>query len=163
MIFENINSLSIVDDFVAKYGDKIINKYSHLKDLGIKICIDTQAPALLKALDDCKDSPYMSNPSCNLIIKHKDTFNKCGFLVNEEMAIIAHELGHIIAFISKEVPKEQLQKEYQADDFSIFLGLADELKSALKKMVEADICPDSNKDMQKRIDRICEIQGDGYK
>ena len=72
--------------------------------------------------------------------------------------MIAHELGHIInARILKLKPEDLFQKECQADDFPIFLGLADALKSALKKMIEAKISPENNDGMQKRIDRICKM------
>ncbi|MBO6024017.1 MAG: hypothetical protein J6P83_04095 [Bacteroidales bacterium] len=74
------------------------------------------------------------------------------------MAMIGHELGHINAWILKLEQQKQLQNEYQANDFSIFLGLANEMKSALQKIIKADICPDHNDDMQKRIDRINEMQ-----
>lgn len=159
MIFENINKLSVADDFVAKYGDIIVNKYPQLENLGIKICIDTQAKGWLKNVGNDKKSPYESNPTCNVIIKHEDSFNKCGILAEEELAMIAHELGHIIiAKILKQEPEDQFQKECLADDFPIFLGLADALKSALKKMIEAKISPENNDGMQKRIDRICEMQ-----
>lgn len=158
MIFNNINKLSIVDDFVAKYGDIIIKKYPHFEDLCILFFIDAQLEDPYKALDICKDSPYMSNPSCKLIIKHKEAFNKCGFLAEEEMAIIGHELGHINASVLNQLPQDSLQKENQADDFSVFLGLGNEMKSALQKIIKADICPDKKNNMQKRIDRINEMQ-----
>lgn len=159
MIFKNINELTVVDDFVTKYGDIIVKKHPQLENSGIIICIDTQAKGWLKDVDNDKNSPYTSNPACNVIFKHENSFNKCGFLAEEEMAMIAHELGHIIiARILKQEPEDQFQKECLADDFPIFLGLADALKSALKKMIEAKISPENNDGMQKRIDRICEMQ-----
>ena len=159
MIFKNINNLSVVDYFVAKYGDIIVNKYPQLENLGIKTCIDTQAKGWLKEVDNDKNSPYMSNPACNVIFKHEDSFNKCGFIAEEEMAMIAHELGHIIiARILKQETENPFQKECQADDYPISLGLADAMKSALNKMIKANICPENNDGMKKRIVRICEMQ-----
>lgn len=159
MIFKNINELSVVDDFVTKYGDIIVKKHPQLENSGIKIFIDTQLKAPYKDLDTCKDYPYISIPPCNVIIRHEAAYNKCGFLAEEEMAMIAHELGHIInARILKLEPEDSFQKECQADDFPISLGMAEAMKSALNKIIEANISPENNDGMQKRIDRICEMQ-----
>ena len=158
MILNNINNLSIVDVFVSKYEETIIDKYPQIENWSITICLDTQISGWLKALDDDENSPYTNNYLAKKIFKHVDAFNKCGFLAEEEMAMIGHELGHINAWILKPEQQDSLQKEYQADDFSISLGLANEMKSALQKMIKAGICPDRNDEMQKRIDRINEMQ-----
>ena len=154
MIFNNVNNLSVVDDFVAKYGNIIINEYPQLENLDIAIYKDTQLPYKLQFFDSDEDSPYMCNYSIKKIIRHENAYNNCGFLAEEEMAILAHELGHIIARHYGTESTEPLQKEFQADDFAIYLGLAEEMKSALQKMIDAGVRPASNDDMKKRIYEI---------
>ena len=111
MIFANINSLPVVNQFEVIYGVQITQKYPELANKSIKIYTNQLGKGFIKQWDDRNDSPYTSNHVVNEIMRSEEIYNRCGFTVEEEYAILAHELGHMIAGFRGEKVQNNLQEE----------------------------------------------------
>lgn len=96
MIFNNINELKVVADFEANFGSQLCGEYPELTNMDIRIYTDKQGTGFIKKWDDSNNSPYTSNHAVNEIMRSEDVYNKCGFTEEEEFAILAHELGHVV-------------------------------------------------------------------
>lgn len=151
MIFNNVNNLPVVTQFETAYGARILQEYPELANKSIKIYTDKQGGGFIKKWGNGNDSPYTSNYVVCEIMRSEDVYSKCGFSVEEEYAIIAHELGHMIAGIRDEKTTNNLQEEKNADQIAVKLGLANYMKSAIQKMIDLNIHPSNNAEMQQRI------------
>lgn len=151
MIFDNINNLPVVTQFEAIYGAQITQKYPELANKSIKIYTNQLGKGFIKQWDDRNDSPYTSNHVVNEIMRSEEIYNRCGFTVEEEYAILAHELGHMIAGFRGEKVQNNLQEEKNADQMTVNLDLADHMKSAIQKMINLAIHPENNGEMLQRI------------
>ncbi len=151
MIFNNINNLPVVTQFEAIYGEQIAQEYPELANKSIRIYTDQQGEGFIKKWDDRNDSPYTSNHVVNEIMRSEEIYIRCGFTIEEEYAILAHELGHMIAGVRGEKVQNNLQEEKNADQMTVNLGLADHMKSAIQKMINLAIHPENNAEMLQRI------------
>lgn len=151
MIFNNINNLPVVTQFEAIYGEQIAQEYPELANKSIRIYTDQQGEGFIKKCDDRNDSPYTSNHVVNEIMRSEEIYIRCGFTIEEEYAILAHELGHMIAGLRGEKVQNNLQEEKNADQMTVNLGLADHMKSAIQKMINLAIHPENNAEMLQRI------------
>jgi len=151
MIFANINSLPVVNQFEVIYGVQITQEYPELANKSIKIYTNQLGKGFIKQWDDRNDSPYTSNHVVNEIMRSEEIYNRCGFTVEEEYAILAHELGHMIAGFRGEKVQNNLQEEKNADQMAVKLGLANHMRSAIQKMIDFNIHPENNEEMLQRI------------
>lgn len=151
MVFNNLNNLPVVTQFEAIYGSQIEQEYPELANKRIRIYTDQQGDGFIKQWDDRNDSPYTSNHVVNEIMRTEEIYNRCEFTVQEEYAILAHELGHMIARFRGEKVQNNLQEEKNADQMTVNLGLADHMKSAIQKMIDLNIHPENNAEMLQRI------------
>lgn len=154
MIFKNINNLEVVTDFEANYGGKLCEEYPELTNMGIRIYTDKQGNGFIKRWDDSNNSPYTSNHVVTEIMRSEEVYNKCAFTEEEEFAILAHELGHIVAGKREQKSEDNLQEELNADQMLVLLGLASHMASALQKMIDLNINPDNNAEMKIRISAL---------
>lgn len=154
MIFLNVNNLSVVTDFEKLYGLQLCNSYPELTSTQIKIYTDKLGDGWIKNWDSSNDSPYTSNHAINEIMRSDEIYNKCCFSREEEFAILAHELGHIV--IGKKGLKimNNLQEEKEADRLAVSLGLKEPLKIAIQKMIDHNINPQKNAEMTQRKDAL---------
>lgn len=81
----------------------------------------------------------------------EDVYNRCNFSRGEEFAILAHELGHIVAGKRGQKSTDNLQEEKNADQMAASLGLVAQMASAIQKMINLNINPSNNTEMQQRI------------
>jgi len=151
MIFNNINNLPVVNQFEAIYGEPIAQEYPELANKSIRIYTDQQGEGFIKKWYDRNDSPYTSNHVVNEIMRSEDVYNRCKFTIEEEYAILAHELGHMIAGLRGEKAQNNLQEEKNADQMTVKLGLTDHMKSVIQKMIDKGIHPENNAEMLQRI------------
>ncbi|MBO7617886.1 MAG: hypothetical protein J6T22_11825 [Bacteroidales bacterium] len=154
MIFNNINNIPAVKDFEILYGGQLCKDYPELVNLDIRIYTDQQGDGQIKYWDDSNDSPYTSNHLFNEIMRSEEAYNKCNFTIEEEFAILAHELGHIVAGKRGEKSVDNLQEEMNADKMAASLGLACHMQVAIQKMIDAKLKPSNNAEMRQRIDAL---------
>ena len=152
MIFNNINNIPVVKDFEDLYGGPLCKDNPELVDLNIKIYTNKQGDGFIKEWDNSDDSPYTSNHLVNEIMRSEDVYYKCNFTKEEEYAILAHELGHIVAAKRGNKSMDNLQEEKNADQMAVSLGLVIPMQAAIQKMINANIKPSNNAEMQQRID-----------
>lgn len=154
MIFNNNNSIPAVTGFEALYGCQLCRDYPELVDFDIMIYTDQQGNGWIKKLDNSNDTPYISNHILNEIMRCEDAYNKCNFTMEEEYAILAHELGHIVAGKRGEKSVNNLQEEINADQMAVSIGLVSQMMKAIQKMIDANLKPSNNAEMQQRIDAL---------
>lgn len=108
------------------------------------------------------NSPYECNGDFKEIRRSNKNCALCKFEPEEEFALIAHEIGHLIAYNNKlsipktekhdlPTPEEEEEEEIEADNYAVSLGLRDKLKSALLKAQKANINPQMSNQLIKRI------------
>lgn len=154
MIFININELKVVADFEDIFGGQLCERYTDLANMDIRIYTDKQGSGFIKKWDSCNNSPYTSNHAVTEIMRSEDVYNRCGFTEEEEFAILAHELGHIVAGKRGEKSEDNFQEELNADQMAVSLGLASHMASAIQKMIDLNINPANNEEMKRRISAL---------
>jgi hypothetical protein len=158
MIFNNINNIAAVKEFEELCGSLLCRENPELIDLNLKIYTDKRGDGFIKGWDNSDDFPYTSNHLVNEIMRSEDAYNQCNFTKEEEYAILAHELGHIVAAKRGNKSIDNLQEEKNADQMAASLGLAIPMQLAIHKMIKADIKPSNNVEMQQRIDALNGLQ-----
>ena len=154
MIFNNVNTLQVVNDFEATFGTELVANYPELRDCNIKIYTDREGDGFIKKYNDRDNSPYTSNHLVREIMRSEAVFNECGFTREEEFAIIAHELGHFVAGVRGEKSTDNMEEERRADAMAVFLGLKEEMISTIRKMIDLNIHPENNAEMEERINHL---------
>lgn len=157
MIFKNVNTLQVVNDFEDTFGTKLVANYPELRDCNINIYTDIKGDGFIKRFNDKDNSPYTSNHVVREIMRSEDVFNECDFTREEEFAIIAHELGHFVAGVRGEKSTDNMEEESRADAMAVFLGLKEEMISAIRKMIDLNIHPENNAEMEERINHLCQM------
>ena len=154
MILNNLSKLSVVTDFEYRYGLVLSRIFPELTDRNIIIYSNESNDGWIKKWDKYESSPYISNHVVNEIMRNEDVYLKCDFNREEEYAIIAHELGHILNGIRGEKSEDKLIEEMNADQMAARIGLSEQMKSAIQKMIDLNINPENNTQMQERINRL---------
>lgn len=78
-------------------------------------------------------------------------------LTNKEiMASTAHEIGHIIFFfLTNKAIYDNVGEEIMADSYATRMGLGEQLKSTLTKLMESDLNSEGQRDMMRlRVQKI---------
>lgn len=147
MNFINKDNTAIFDDFFQKYGDMIdldmnVNTYSSsYKEGGLSQAIKGIAG---------DDSPFICDWKKFDIMRSIKCCGICNLKPEEEFALIAHEIGHLSA-THKDLNLKNWDEELYADQLAVKLGLRDAISSALLKMKEANLNPEENNQITKRI------------
>lgn len=162
MNFNNLDKTKIFDTFCQKFKDKI--------NLNSTISVynsDYKEGNIVRQLElTGNDSPYICDVQNSEIMRSESICSTCNFTLEEEFALIAHELGHFNVRLNNIKCNDTHDEECNADDYVVNLGLGKELKSALIKI--CDNCQDSSeewydilpnlqnlkKDLEKRIARL---------
>ena len=160
MNFNNLDNTKIFDDFFQKYGgfitfQKNVSVYSSTYLKG-------KLYQRMLRMESKDDSPYGCDGEYLEIRRSNKNCDSCNFDTEEEFALIAHEIGHLIAYSNKfsipqtkkvdlPTPEEEEEEEIEADNYAVSLGLGDKLKSALLKAQKANINPQMNNQLIKRI------------
>lgn len=79
---------------------------------------------ILKETNDAKDT-------ISGIIINEELCSQLKLTINDKLAAIAHEIGHIIFFFLENKP---IDEELKADEFACKMGLSVELRGLLEKM-----------------------------
>ena len=151
IIFKNPQKIEIFKSFLEQYG-KQINK-NDLED-EITIVGINEKHKLFSAVSTIED-PFATNISISplLITINEPLCEQLKFTKEEKYAMITHEIGHILDKTVRE-NNNQLNREFNADQFSINLGLSKELKSGLEKIIESGKYEKEVKDINERIKKM---------
>lgn len=102
MKFINKDNTPIFDTFMNKYGSVVNDLYPELKDVEITVSTLTQEEKE-SLYEDYKDSPFGCNVNENTIKRSNENCIRCGLNNDEEMALIAHEVGHFVVNKKEEI------------------------------------------------------------
>ena len=140
MNFNNLDRTKIFDAFYQKFKGKI--------NLDSTISIynsDYKEGNIVRQLElTGNDSPYICDVQNSEIMRSEAICSTCNFTLEEEFALIAHELGHFNVRLNNIKCNDTHDEECNADDYAVNLGLGKELKSALIKI--CDNCQDSSEE-----------------
>lgn len=130
----------IFDTFMNKYGQEVNYLYPELKDVEITVSTLTQEEKE-SPYENNKDSPFVCDVDKNTIKCSDEDCIRCGLNNDEEMALIAHEVGHFVIDRRGLTPPcpigEYNEKEEKlADGFAVQVVDEDYLISALQKMAD---------------------------
>ena len=165
MKFNNQYGIKSFDDFYHYFAYKIAINWTELMHETIDVYNEMHLkdfmtnPKSLMNRDVINDSPYMSfcfrktvNGYENDIIENTDLCQKLQLTDKEKFALIAHELGHFIERKSHRGDGSN-KEEIACDEYVVELGLGNALISALRKIVDANICSeDKNDKIKERIE-----------
>lgn len=133
MNFINKDNTPIFHDFMDKYGSAVNCLYPELKDMEIIVSTLTQEEKE-SSDEDNEDSPFVCRTDKNIIKRSNEDCIKCGLNIDEEMALIAHEVGHFIVKYKKLLSFPQQQQEIFADGFAAKIVDKDHLINALENI-----------------------------
>lgn len=102
MKFINKDNTPIFDTFINKYGSVVDYLYPELKDVEITVSTLTQEEKE-SSDEDNEDSPFVCRTDKNTIKRSNEDCIKCGLNIDEEMALIAHEVGHFVVKKKEEI------------------------------------------------------------
>lgn len=102
MKFINKDNTPIFDTFINKYGSVVNYLYPELKDVEITVSTLTQEEKE-SSDEDNEDSPFVCRTDKNTIKRSNEDCIKCGLNNDEEMALIAHEVGHFVVKKKEEI------------------------------------------------------------
>lgn len=165
MKFNNQYGIKAFDGFYHYFAYKIAINWTELMHETIDVYNETHLkdfmtnPNSLINKDVLNDSPYTS--FClrqtttgyeNDIIENTALCQKLQLTDEERFALIAHELGHFVE-VKNHRGNDSSKEEIACDEYAVELGLRSALKSALRKIVDANICSeDKNDKIKERID-----------
>mgnify|MGYP003112872315 CR=1 FL=1 len=149
--FKNPQNINVFESFIDRYQN-LVN--ANLSADNITIGSINEHHQLFNAVAT-KDDPFATNSEMQpvVIAINEIVCKKLDFTEEEQHAMIAHEIGHIL----DQSPRQeniQLDREYNADKFAIELGLSKELKTGLVKIIESGNYSEEINDIQKRINNL---------
>lgn len=161
MTIDNPNRIEAVDLFVSNYMDLIVDIYPILKGKSLlieDIEKDNNQQNQSEFDNDGFDSPYSIIPNKDRIVRVKSLCEKLS--VEEEVALIIHEIGHYIVYhCNMNLSKQNggCLEEVFCDNISHALELSDGIISVLDKLA---MLPNINKDVIEKRRKVAESMKD---
>lgn len=147
----NKHNIEVFNSFSDKYL-KVINEIHRDNKISIGIInsVDSKFNYVASPEDPFATSTIM-NPI--VIAINEEVCVKLKLTQKEQHAMLAHEIGHILDKTQR-LTNNQLIREYNADQLAIDLGLSQELKSGLEKIIKSGDYSNENLDIKKRIKKL---------
>lgn len=134
--------------FLARFGQTLAEDAEVDKTIHLVLPEDrlAQTVALMGG------TPFANNRATSVIVKVPEECDHFSFTEDEMIAMMAHELGHLLDNTRIESPG-CMEMEVNADHFAVILGLKDALSFALQKMIATgDFSEQEEKSMRSRIE-----------
>lgn len=137
-IMKVTNPFPTASVFIQRYGDKLLKQYPALNTIEIRFCNQMPRNGGLTP----NDTPYMEQKiTCTLFEIHKDDdyIKRLELTTEDEMALVAHEFGHIIHILQgyKNNSMNDIEDEKFADHKAEEIVGKQNILSALQKMKQA--------------------------
>lgn len=151
MLFENHSNSSIFDEFERTTANEVFSICYILKKFRIVVITieDYKQLTNVPSIEGLEEQPmanfvfkYEQDASTThaTIIVNEKVCKSFGFSKSELFAIIAHEIGHIIYFFSDcKEPDNKQAEEIFADHIAELLGLKNELKEVINKLITSEL------------------------
>lgn len=156
MKFNNHNNIPMFDDFLSNYGTQINALWPQIKGFELEVIdLEHWSDILANSVWEFKPEEVGTTPYYVYLGIHKDEHTVFHFIgqnaeiiemlgldEKEKFALIAHEVGHLIAYVDagcKPICCTDVTEEFFPDDCAVKLGLGDEIKSVLSKMYQSEV------------------------
>lgn len=148
MIFNNPNKEALFDVFQTNYMSDIDGLYKDVNQRYFQTDVYTDTGNFTGFANDEKRGMYNSKKSdtpfqClnnfmghTEIMRHKACCDAANLTVDEQYALIAHEIGHFIATIER-IQVYGFDEEVFADSIAVKIGLRNEIISAIQKLIKS--------------------------
>ncbi len=147
ILFKNPQNIEVVNSFVDLF-ENAVNENSVGKTITIVVMNELHPRFSWIAYDN---DPFAKNG--NNIAINEQICQQLNLTQEEQYAMIAHEIGHILDNTPREIDN-QLYREYNADQFAVKLNLTNELITGLEKLMESGNNPEENKGLEERIKKL---------
>jgi len=152
ILFENPQNIEVFKSFITQFENTIND--THNGDT-INICgineVNKRFNYIANNYDPFATNTLFKNPF--YIAINEQVCKQLILSQEEQYAMIAHEIGHIIDKSPREI-NNQLNREYNADQFAIGLDLTNELKSGLEKIIARGNYPEEIEGIKVRIIKL---------
>lgn len=151
ILFRNPQNIEIFTTFVCQF-EKVIS--DALINNTITICCINEQHKRYGAVAT-KNDPFATNTALNppFIAINEQVCQELSLAQEEQYAMIAHEIGHILDNNPRE-KNNPLNREYNADQFAIKLELSEELKTGLEKIINSGNYPSETESIKERIKKL---------
>lgn len=136
MKFKNLDNTPIFEIFMRKYELAVNNLFPELCGLEIETRSLTQVEEEGLSSDDVNNSPFCCDLKKMQILRSNKECTNCGLKEDEEIALIAHEIGHFI-IAQKGTSALNGNEEEWADSYAAKIVGNDSLKNALQKIYDS--------------------------
>lgn len=147
ILFKNSQNIEIFKSFVDQFENSINENYNGDR---ITIAIINELHPHFSCIAYDND-PFAKN--VNNIAINEQICQQLNLTQEEQYAMIAHEIGHILDNTPREIDN-QLYREYNADQFAVKLNLTNELKTGLEKFMKSGNYPEENEAIKERIKKL---------
>lgn len=137
MKFKNLDGTPIFEIFMRKYELVVNNLFPELCGLEIETRSLTQIEEEGLSSDDVNNSPFCCDLKKVQILRSNKECTNCGLKEDEEIALIAHEIGHFIIAQKGIDCTTRLDEEKMADSYAVKIVGRGSLKSALQKIYDS--------------------------
>lgn len=152
--FQNPHNHFIFSQFYSLYAKRACLLWPELMLLSIDVYNNHHLKSFMTAPDAfctptvLSETPYLSfcfrttaNGTIeNDIIENTYLCTNLGLSPDEKYALIAHELGHFVEIVKKSSFRNGFHEESTCDQYAVQLGMKAEIKSALQKLLNANVC-----------------------
>ena len=153
MYFENIDNIPLFDSFLKEYKGEVDEIVNENGNNNTKIVIfgypskSIYAHAVISKDDFFKSLQRKPDP---FIGYNEGNCKSVNLTIQEEYAMIAHEIGHVYD-TNTYIEEDFLKKEIYADSMACKIGLRDFLVSGLEKIINSHCCGNMENQIQERI------------
>ena len=137
MTIHNDNNIKAVEDFTQAYSERLQSMCEALKGLHV-YCVDIDRDNIPDEFFSCKkkdfDSPYSTKEVKEKRYIFRSTEVCASYSLEEEIALIAHEFGHIILEAANIKLWYRIMDEIFCDNLAHSLDLSDHIITALDTM-----------------------------
>lgn len=152
--FQNPHNHFIFSQFYSLYAKRACLLWPELMHLSIDVYnihhlkSFMTAPGAFYSPAELQDTPYLSfcfrhtaeGTIENDIIENTYLCTNISLTPDERYALIAHELGHFVETARQSTFRDGFQEESTCDQYAVQLGMKSEIKLALQKLLNANVC-----------------------
>ena len=139
-LMTNKTNIEAFDIFNSEYGTKALSVCPELKNITIDAVCNYDSAHLAELNLNPNDAfayyfYYQASPKNAEIVVNKDVIKRKNITIDDTLAAIAHEIGHIISIEKHGDSFTELPAEVLADEYACRIGLKEQLIILLKKMI----------------------------
>ncbi|MHA6281111.1 hypothetical protein ACXYMT_13100 [Salinimicrobium sp. CAU 1759] len=151
LTIENPQAIEVIKSFSDHFKNDINNILNGKNITIVTINEQHERFALVATTEDPFAANKLFQPA--MVAINEQVCQQLELTQEEQYAMIAHEIGHVLDNSPRQ-ENNYLEREYNADQFTINLGLSNELKAGLEKVVNSGNYSKERQDIEERIKRL---------